>query len=386
MSKLFRPALLSRDELDTPIEIREIYAAPLDLPLSEPFHIASDDSKNAGTDNVVIQILTDDGSVGVGEAAPFFGISGDSQKSLLADIKKASPSLTGMRGTIFQYEEELRRSLKFPAMRAAVEMALFDILAKSCDLPLCTLLNPESSPVPIETDITIPLLGKQAAAARARNFFGMGFSRIKIKVGDGVEAAMRRVGAVVNSFSGGSGSARLRVLIDANEGFDPDEALRLLENLDFARNALKIFEQPVGRDDLPGMKRVSEVMSLLGGAVYADESVYTLDHARAVARTSSAGGINLKLMKHGGIIEAIRIAELARKAGLKVMVGQMIESKIATSAGYHLAMALRPDWCDLDMPMFLGHSGMFTGGVTYNGPIIMPPQLMGIGVSRAAIF
>lgn len=115
--------------------------------------------------------------------------------------------------------------------------------------------------------------------------------------------------------------------------------------------------------------------------VFADESVYDVEDARRIIRSGSADGINLKLMKHGGIVEAMRIAELAGANGLKLMIGGMVETRLAMTASLHLASALGGvHWLDLDTPLFLNEE-ILAGGMIYCGPQLRLPDAPGIGVT-----
>jgi len=385
MSELSIPALLNRDELRTPVEIESIDVRPFDIPLTHSFHIASDKSKNGETKNVLVEVRSKDGFVGLGEAAPFFGIAGDSQGSVLADIRSAISTYVDSNMNIFWYERLAREQLEYPSSRAAIEMALFDILAKRAEKPLAALLNPDATYGGHITDITIPIVRPDVAVGQATMYREQGFDRIKIKVGDDVGRSVQRIQAVVRTYRSGGRGWALKLLLDANEGFCPEGALDLLDRVDLPEGALQIFEQPVGRHNMPAMKRIAEYAMRMGCKVYADESVFTVRHLERVIRNSAAGGVNLKLMKHGGIIEAMRIAEIAEQSGLAVMVGGMVESRLAMTAGLHLAAALNVGWCDLDTPLFMGNS-FFRGGMAYSGPHLFPPTTIpGIGISLAKV-
>ncbi|MBI5300407.1 MAG: hypothetical protein HY877_08995 [Deltaproteobacteria bacterium] len=142
-----------------------------------------------------------------------------------------------------------------------------------------------------------------------------------------------------------------------------------------------IFEQPVRRDDIEGLRRVREEANKYGTMVFADESVYSLRDAQTVLDAKSVGGINLKLMKHGGLLEAMRIADFAHEHGLKLMIGGMVESRLGMSASLHFALAIGGDvvWFDLDTPMLI-EGDPLSGGLQYTGPSMTLPQSPGIGV------
>ena len=104
MSELNVPALLDRDEIGNPVSIARIEAFPLDLELTHSFHIASDSTKTDGTKNVLVRVESQDGYLGFGEAAPFHGISGDTQEGILTDIRSAIDALLNATFNIFRFE------------------------------------------------------------------------------------------------------------------------------------------------------------------------------------------------------------------------------------------------------------------------------------------
>jgi L-alanine-DL-glutamate epimerase-like enolase superfamily enzyme len=192
-----------------------------------------------------------------------------------------------------------------------------------------------------------------------------GYPILKIKLGSDDDAA--RLAAV----RAARPDARLRV--DANAGWTADEAiakLRVLEHYD-----LELVEQPTAKDDIAGMGRVQTHTAL---PVVADESVRTLADVEALAAVG-VRGINLKLMKVGGLTPALRILERARALGLRVMLGCMIETSLSTTAAAHLTGLA--DWADLDAPLLVSDDPF--DGVRY-GPdgLLSLPNRPGIGVLR----
>ncbi|OGQ04163.1 MAG: hypothetical protein A2W61_07930 [Deltaproteobacteria bacterium RIFCSPLOWO2_01_44_7] len=362
--------------------IANLEAVPLDGELREPFVIASDSSKQTAVDNVLVRLTSVDGYVGLGEASPFPGISGDSQALLLKDIKRFRKRIIGRSLTLFDLENQTRQAMKFSASRAALEMAFFDILAKRAGIPLGRLLSRQTfSELPI-TDITIPIVTPEKARVLAQKYLELGLYRIKIKVGKDVEESVARVKAIVEVY----GTKRiddhyLEILIDANEGYSAEGAIELLKRLSDEGIYPKIFEQPVQRKNLTGLRQVKLKANQQNTRVFADESVYTKMDAAHIIDGDAADGINLKLMKHGGILEAIRIAEMARRYGLQLMIGGMVETTLAMTASLHLAKALGGlEWFDLDTPLLL-HQRLLTGGMGYVGAQLILPQNPGIGVS-----
>jgi len=244
--------------------------------------------------------------------------------------------------------------------RCALEMALYDRAARHKGLPLYQFLG-LPRPEPLATSFTIAIASPQEMAEIARSVSR--YPVIKVKLGSDDDKA--RLQAIRDARP----DARLRV--DANAGWTPDEAVRCIEALEPL--GLEMVEQPVPKEDIAGMGYVQQRASV---PVVADESVQTEE---AVERLAEAGvqGINVKLMKLGGISPALRILRRARQLGMKSMLGCMIETSLGTTAMSHLIGLA--DWVDLDGPMLISNDPF--EGLTYDEHAhISVPDRPGIGV------
>lgn len=246
--------------------------------------------------------------------------------------------------------------------RCALDLALHDRIARRGRQPLWWLLGLPQPPV-LATCFTIAIgepdeMARQAAAA-AR------YGTLKIKLGSDDDVA--RLAAV----RAARPDASLRV--DANAGWSTDEAVRLIERLE--RFGLELIEQPVRRDDFAGMGYVQAHTSI---PVVADESCQSLADVEALAR-AGVRGINLKLMKAGGLGPGLRMARRAKQLGMRLMLGCMIETSIGVTAMAHLAGLA--DWLDLDGPLLIADDPF--DGLHYDerGGIHLPDRA-GIGVIR----
>lgn len=379
-------ALLSHPDLRESLRIKDISIEPITAELTAPFPIASDTSTHAErVNNVLVRMTLDDGTVGLGEAAPFKGISGDTQELLLKDLEPVTTELVGAAFNVFEIEEFGNTALGFPAARAALEMAFLDALARKKDLWLSTFLHPHTMAGSFETDVTIPLVNLRDTARLAVRYVDGGFTRIKIKVGKNLKADLLRVEAVRQVFQDAGRSKKLEMLADANEGYTLCDAKAFVRKCMSANSKdVKIFEQPVKRSALDDLVAVTNLARIFNIKVYADESVYTEEHAARLVERGAVDGFNLKLMKHGGFLEALRIADLAVKHGLGLMIGGMIETRLAMTASLHLARIIGGDhlkWLDLDTPLLLHDDHLFTGGIQYAGPRMQFPDYPAAGVS-----
>ena len=224
---------------------------------------------------------------------------------------------------------------------------------------------------PRETDITIPITTLDDTVRLARQWYEQGFRLFKMKVGHNVDADILRLEAVHKLFTG------LSFIGDANQGFSRADCLTFASGIKKFGGHLVLLEQPVVRDDLESLAAIRRETGI---AVAADESVRSLDDARRVVRQQAADYINIKIMKTG-VMEAVDIASFALGAGLKLMIGGMVETRIAMGCSFSLVLG-SPGFevLDLDTPLLLA-SDPVIGGYRYNGPILQPWNQTGLGLS-----
>lgn len=350
------------------MRIRSLEAWRVDLALREPYEIAYETIDNAP--NVFVRVVTDS-FVGYGCAAPAREVTGEDADSVLRFLANVVEPV--MRGADplrpARILEELREPLAGqPSVLAAVDMALHDIVGKRAGLPLWRLLGGYRDR--IRTSVTVGILPLEETVSRARVFVDQGFRCLKLKGGRDPELDARRVLAVRESVG-----PRIQLRFDANQGYSVEDSQRFVEATRTA--ILEVFEQPtpVGEPDLLG--RVTESVHL---PVMADESLLTLRDAFRIARRGLADMVNVKLMKVGGIAEALAVNAVARSARLEVMVGCMDESELAIAAGLHFALA-RPNviYADLD-----GHLDLIddpaVGTVLLKNGILFPSDRPGLGL------
>jgi L-alanine-DL-glutamate epimerase-like enolase superfamily enzyme len=350
------------------MKVIQIEAWPVTMRLAEPYTIAYETVQE--TTNVFICLETNQRIIGYGCAAPDKQITGETSDSVLRAIKEAViPVIKGsdpLRPAMLL--ERLKPQLKNqPSALAAIDMALFDILGKKSNLPIWRLLGGFRDR--IRTSVTIGILSETQTVERARDWVSRGFRCLKLKGGIDVDSDIERVLKVREAVG-----TRIELRFDANQGFSVEDSLRFVEQTKKAR--LELIEQPTpkGQSDLLG-----RVASRVPIPVMADESLMTLRDAFRIARRGLADMVNVKLMKVGGISEALQINAVARSAGLEVMVGCVDEAALAIAAGLHFALA-RPNvmYADLD-----GHLGLLedpsNGAVILRNGILFPTNRPGLG-------
>ncbi len=336
--------------------------------LVEPYVIAYESVDRVT--NVFLRIETDTRLVGYGCAAPDLAVTGETPEGALLAIGGTAEPL--LRGCDALRHVRLMELLREPlaassSVRAAIDMALFDLLGKAAGLPLWKLLGGYRDR--IRTSITIGILPQDETLERARQFMAQGFRCLKLKGGRDVEADIERVLAVRAAVGDG-----IELRFDANQGYSFEQSVRFVEGV--RRAKLEIVEQPTPKGEPDLLGRVTAAVAL---PIMADESLMTLRDAFRIARKNLADMVNVKLMKVGGIAEALRVNAVARAAGLEVMVGCMDESALAIAAGLHFALA-RPNvrYADLDGHLDL-EGDPAAGCLTLRNGTLFPNTLPGLG-------
>jgi len=348
------------------IETREVR-----IPLVTPFKTAlrTVDCVN----DIVVRVLTEDGEAGFGEAPPTAVITGDTKGSIQCAIEEfIAPNLVGMDiGNLDKKKKKLHGCiLKNTSAKAAVEMAIYDLFAKYCKKPLYRVLGGNKSE--IETDLTISVNEIDEMVKDSLKAVEQGFGILKIKVGKEGLKDVDRIKAIRQAVG-----PEVRLRIDANQGWTPKEAVRIITAMEDMGIEMDLVEQPVNAHDFQGMKYVTSQVST---PILADESVFSVEDAVKIIQEKAADLINIKLMKTGGIYEALKICGIAESYGVECMIGCMLESKIAVSAAAHLGAGKGIiTRADLDGPS-LCKEDPYTGGPVYKGSKIFMNESYGLGI------
>lgn len=344
---------------------------PLHVPLREPFVIAT--ARVDATRAALVRVTLRSGdrvATGLGEAAPLHPVTREDWP----DLERVLSALP-LVDRAFTELAELPMPEGAPVARAGLESALLDAMARISEVPVAALLAGPGAPLVSElyTDVTLPIAGAEHMTALARHWRAQGFDCFKVKVGKDLDDDVRALRAVAAAVP----EATFR--LDANEGFTADQALTLLDRVHDVCS-VECFEQPCRRDDLEGMARVTREGRT---AVVADESVRTLEDLERVLDRRAASGVNLKLVKHGGLLAAHAIGRRARLAGLSIMCGAMVETRLGLVAMGHVVAALGgADFVDLDTAFLLAEEP-FEGGWSVDAPRLRLSLAHGLDVRRA---
>ena len=343
-----------------------------ELAYREPFRTALGESARAQV--LVVELATDEGLRGLGECAPLPKVTGETLGDALMALKALGRELVGsdpLRREVLR-ELALKLAPRCPAARAAVDMALWDLVGQLAGRPLHQLLGGFRDRV--RTDITISLKEPEEMAEDALKAVEAGFRALKLKVGEGgVEKDVERVRAVRDAVG-----LTVELCVDANQAWSVQEALKAVREL--GRLEVAFVEQPVPAEDLPGLARVRWASPV---PVMADEAVLGPGDALKAIQAEAVDLINVKLMKCGGISEALRLAAIAEAAGVGLMVGCGGESRLAITAGTHLAAALKVfQHADLDSDLLLAEDIVAKGGSSVERGERLLPSGPGLGVEE----
>jgi L-alanine-DL-glutamate epimerase-like enolase superfamily enzyme len=358
------------------VKIARLETIPVDVPIHPKLAIRGSIGTHASSPFLLVKVHTDEGITGLGEVSATPRWSGEDRVTAAHFIAEMiAPQLVGENALdLEQLSQRLRRAIAGnPFTKAAIEMALWDILGKAAGLPVYRLLGgPVREFVPTKWSIS----GREPARAAEIACWAVdqGFRAMKVKVGIDPDEDVARVRAVREAVGAG-----VRLGVDANGGWSPSVAVRTIDRL--REFDIWFVEQPVAPGDVAWMARVRDQSNI---PVIADESVWTAQDALGVARAGAADVLSIYTGKSGGIGPARKIATIAEAAGLGATVGSNLELGVGTAAMIHLAMATpgvtAEDFpCDIIGPFFY-EADLLTERLPVSAGEARPPEGPGLGV------
>lgn len=358
--------MIIRGNRDT---ITKIELWPIDVPLTDPFVVAT--GQRLAAENLFVRLTLKSGAHGYGEIAPFPEVGGEDRDAAQRIAAELATAALGQPAIEYKRLARLFQELApaHPAARCGMETALLDALCRHLGIPLWGLWG-GADVRERETDITIPIAALDRTVELARGWYQRGFRVFKIKVGADVDHDIRRLEALHRSLPD------IAFVADANQGFTREQCRLFVKEVRRFGARLVLLEQPVSREDLDSLAALRRD---LGVPVAADESVRSLQDARDIVQQQAADVINIKIMK-SGLLEALDMAAFARASGLRLMIGGMVETRIAMGCSFALVLGLGGfELLDLDTPLLLAIDPV-TGGYRYAGPKLQPCSSPGLGV------
>ncbi|MEV6105517.1 enolase C-terminal domain-like protein [Streptomyces sp. NPDC051940] len=312
------------------MRVASVRTRVVSAPYVRPFVISSGASPDLVS--LVVEVTTDEGLTGYGEASPMTAYTGDTLPGLTAAVTEyAGPALIGrdpldVAGAHAAMDAAIRGQ---QLAKAALDLALHDLAGRVAGWPVHVLLGGRIRER-VPTTWVVGLGTLEEMAAEAAEYAAKGFTHIKVKGGVDPAADIELVRAVRAVLPPGT-----ELSLDANEGYDPTTAARTLARM--ADAGLDLVEQPLPRWDLDGL---AALRRRIGVRVMADESMQSPHDALEIVRRGAADVLNIKILKVGGLHRARQVAAVAEAAGLAVKIGSMPELGVATLAAVHLAAAL----------------------------------------------
>ena len=355
------------------MKICSFEAVSVDLPLREGYRIAN--QTIAFARNVLVRVESDEGVIGLGGAAPANNDGGESDESCLAALRGPLRELAlGAEvppDPCPLADRALRVAADFPAARAALDTALWDLAARKAGVSLVRFWG--GKPTPLPTSVTIGVCGVEETLAAAQDWIAKGFNTLKVKIGEEVALDLERLRKMREVLG-----PDVTLRVDGNQGYSIDDARTLLSESESL--GLEMLEQPLNARDLDGM------CALRGESrvpIIADEAAGTIEECMEIINRGAAHGINIKLMKCGGPSAARTIHDRAHAIGLSLMLGCNDETRISIAAAAHLALAMPGlKYADLDGHMDLVRDPA-SGGFEVRDGCLHLGERPGLGVDVA---
>lgn len=349
------------------MKITAVTATAVKVPRPQSF--LSSLGTNTHTENAIVEITTDDGITGFGEAASIWDRRGRGEAELINDV--LANVVVGTDPFCINQTVSLmnRRVAEAWPAKSGIEMALFDIVGKTLERPVCDLLGGRVRDR-LMLSRSLSMGAVDEVVAQAHVIVGEGYKTLKAKIGRDAAADLAIVVALRDAFP------NIILRVDANMGWQTEEAadhIRALEEFD-----LELVEQPVQRDDLDGMRSIREAV---GVPIMADESVWTSADALACVKADAADIFNIYVAEAGGLTAATAVFAVAEAASIPCLIGSMPELGIGTAAQAHLAFAMPNIGFACDVNGFVYQSDdVCDHGLTIEDGYLHPPRGPGLGV------
>lgn len=352
-----------------PLSIEKITICKLDIPLKKPFVISLGPIYAAN--NIIVTIQTKNGIIGTGECSPFMTINGESQQTCFEVGQYFARGLKGKVATAIEENHMVMNKIIYgnTSIKSAFDIAMYDIAAQEAGLPLYKFIGGRKNKK-IITDYTISIGTPEEMAEHAVELKKAGFRIIKVKLGHQGKLDVERIRAIRKAIGNS-----IAIRIDANQGWNVKEAISTLQSLESFQ--IQYCEEPIPRWDFMELKKVRRKSPV---KIMADESVVDEHDAKRLIALKACDMFNLKLGKSSGIYRALKIIQLAGKAGMEMQVGGFMESRIAMTVNAHLALASdNIKYFDFDTPLMFS-SDPVKGGIDYgaNGLVTLS-ESPGIG-------
>ena len=308
------------------------------IPLKTPFITALRRVENI--EFVRVQVTCDSGLIAFGEAPATKAITGEDIEIILNSIKSVQELFIEKRPQdsldILHHKTKIGSSAK-----AALDMAFISLDAQERNIPLYEHFGIKT-PIILYTDITISLKSSDDMLEDSKSALNNGMKILKVKLGEDINHSIEVIQKISRELP------NAEILVDANQAWTLDDSLKFVSAVKDVK--IELSEEPVIADDLEALKTITNATKI---PILADEAVFNLEDVKKVVESKSADMINIKLMKCGGLTNAVKILEYARENSVTCMLGSMLEGPISINVALHLAMAYSDviKYVDLDSPL-----------------------------------
>ena len=355
------------------MKIQSIEIGKVSIPLKKPFKTALRTVHSA--EDIIVKVIADSGEVGFGNAPPTAVITGDSQDSIIAAIRDTlAPKLVGMdidniEGIMTALDSGMLHNC---SAKAALDIAVYDLFGKRYGLPLYKLFGGYCRSM--ETDLTISLNDPDEMVRDSLEAVTEGYTALKLKVGNDPALDIQRVQAIRDAVG-----PVVKIRLDANQGWTAKEAVRTIRRFEADGLDIELIEQPVKAHDFDGLKYVTDHVET---DIMADESAFGPYEVFRLLSMRACDLVNIKLMKAGGLHNAVKIAHFAETMGVQCMMGCMLESKVGITAAASLAAGKRiVTRADLDAAVLLAEDPV-VGGVSFDKNQLILSDAPGLGITE----
>lgn len=353
-------------------KIKNIHVWSADLGNTKPYTIAFktvDEVRNA-----FVEITLDNGVTGIGSGNPSEYVVGENLNQTLQALQEKNLAFLVGRDIREFHQltfEVLQKFPKNPAARAALDIALHDVFTKLLDVPLVKFLGQKIRTLP--TSNTIGIKNVQETVKEAKEYIKAGFKVLKVKLGKNLAEDIERL-VKIREMHG----KEVVVRVDANQGYSVSQTIEFYKKTQHLN--IELIEQPLAAKSVAEMKTLPDEIKL---KIAADESLISPKDAIELIKPPRAAAIfNIKLMKCGGVSQALKIADIALQESIDLFWGCNDESSVSITAALHAAFACtNTKYIDLDGSLDL-ENDVVTGGFIIKDGFMYCTDKPGLGLAR----
>jgi L-alanine-DL-glutamate epimerase-like enolase superfamily enzyme len=346
--------------------IKQFEIFKLSIPLSHAF--VTNKRKSTDMNSLIFKVALSDGTIGWGEAAENISLTGITIEGML---KYSNTLIRHILDEEINAALQLVSESEYNSAKYGIETALLDAASQSQKIPISELLGISKPKSKIINDTTISIMNSEETIRYTTNLIEQGYRHIKYKLGPSQDE-IKRILQLSQYLS-----QNISIRIDPNQAWNKESALKYISLLQKSSLNIDLIEQPVEQHNLTTLKELAQFSTI---PIVADESVFGIQDAKKIINGKFADMLNIKLIKCGGPIEAVRIAKFAQKNNIKCMFGCTSEANIAITMAAYLASCL-PNvvYYDLDGLDFISESP-FCGGVVRDKDKLIIPDGIGLEI------